>query len=60
VLLGLLESPRPMPHYSNTASYLKSSVFSSAYSEPMRLLLETNLVVRESCGAQQLTSVPKP
>ena len=59
VLLGLLESPRHMPLYSNSAPYLKSSFFPSAYNEPIRMLLETNLVVRESCGAQQLTPVPK-
>jgi LacI family transcriptional regulator len=59
LLLGLLESPRPVPMYTGTPSYLKSSFFPSAYAEPMRILLETKLVVRESCGAHQMTPLPK-
>lgn len=62
LLLGLLESPRPIPLSTNTASYLKSSFLSPAYNEPIRVVLETKLVVRESCGIQQMTpvSLPKP
>jgi LacI family transcriptional regulator len=60
LLLGLLESPRHMPLYAGTNSFLKSSFFPSASTEPIRILLETNLVVRESCGVQQLTPMPKP
>ena len=59
LLLGLLESPRHIPLYANTPSFLKSSFLPSAYPEPMRILLETKLVVRESCGVQQLTPLPK-
>jgi LacI family transcriptional regulator len=59
LLLGLLESRRHIPHYAGPASYLKSSLLSSAYAEPIRILLETRLVVRESCGAHQLTPLPK-
>ncbi len=66
LLLGLLDSPRHIPSYQNSTSYhtssayLKSSLPSPAYSEPIRILLETNLVVRESCGVQQMTPVPLP
>ncbi len=65
LLLGLLETPRHIPPYQNTAyhtssAYLKSPVLSPASSEPIRILLETNLVVRESCGVQQMTPVPLP
>ncbi len=59
LLLGLLESPRHLSLYAGTPSYLKSSFLSSAYNEPMRILLETKLVVRESCGAHQLSPLPK-
>ncbi|HLW02803.1 MAG TPA: LacI family DNA-binding transcriptional regulator [Ktedonobacterales bacterium] len=58
LLLGLLESPRHVPLYSGTTSFLKSSFLPSAYNEPMRILLETKLVVRESCGAHQMTPLP--
>lgn len=59
LLLGLLESPRRIPLYPGTPSYLRSSFLPSASTGPMRILLETNLVVRESCGAHQLTPLPK-
>jgi LacI family transcriptional regulator len=59
VLLGLLESRRHLPHYAGSASFLNPSLLSSAYAEPIRILLETNLVVRESCGAHQLSPLPK-
>ena len=59
LLLGLLESPRHIPLYSGATSFLKSSFLPSAYNEPMRILLETKLVVRESCGAHQMTPLPK-
>jgi len=59
LLLGLLESPRHLPLYPGATPFLKSSLLSSAYNEPMRILLETNLVVRESCGVQQLMPLPK-
>jgi LacI family transcriptional regulator len=59
LLLGLLESPRHLPLYTSATPFLKSSLLSSAYTEPIRILLDTNLLVRESCGAQQLTPLPK-
>ncbi len=60
LLLRLLESPRHLPAYAGTNPFLKSSLLSSAYTnEPMRILLETHLVIRESCGVQQLASMPK-
>ncbi len=59
VLLGLLESPRHLPLYPGATPFLKSSLLSSAYNEPIRIVLETNLVVRESCGVQQLMPLPK-
>ncbi len=59
LLLGLLESPRHLPPYTGMTSFRKSSLLASAYNEPVRVLLETNLVVRESCGAQQLMPLPK-
>lgn len=59
LLLGLLESPRHIPLYPSTNHFLKSSLFRTASTEPIRVLLETKLVVRESCGVQRLTSVPK-
>jgi LacI family transcriptional regulator len=60
LLLRLLESPRPLPAYAGKNPFRKSSLLSSAYApEPMRILLETHLVIRESCGIQQVASIPK-
>lgn len=59
VLLGFLESPRHRPLSSGTTPFLKSSFLPSASNEPMGILLETRLVIRESCGAYHLTPLPK-
>lgn len=60
LLLGLLESPRHLPPYPGANHFLNPALFPSAYNESLRILMETNLVVRESCGAQQLMPLPKP
>jgi LacI family transcriptional regulator, galactose operon repressor len=59
LLMNLLESPRHIPLYPNTNPFLKSSLHSPAYNEPIRILLETNLVIRESCSVQHLMPLPK-
>ena len=59
LLLWRVEKPRPLNTYPGMASYTPMPLIPSAYNEPIRVLLETNLIVRESCGVKHLTSVPK-
>ena len=59
LLLWQVEKPRPVSAYPAMASYSPLPLIPSAYNEPIRVLLETNLIVRESCGVKHLTSAPK-
>ncbi len=59
LLLWRVEKPRPVSTFPALASYTTSPLIPSAYNEPIRMLLETNLIVRESCGVKHLSSVPK-
>jgi LacI family transcriptional regulator, galactose operon repressor len=59
LLLSLLESPRPLNHGWYPGSVQSYSSFSSVkQSDPIRIRLATNLVVRASCSAPQPLSVP--
>lgn len=59
LLLGLLESPGFLPLWPGINPFLKSVLFSSAYNEPIRMVLETHLVARESCGVQHMSRCPR-
>jgi LacI family transcriptional regulator len=59
LLLWRVEKPRPVNTYPGMAAYIPMPLMPSAYNEPIRVLLETNLIVRESCGVKYLASVPK-
>jgi LacI family transcriptional regulator len=59
LLLSLLESPRPVNHGWYPGSVQSYASFSSVkQSDPIRIRLATNLVVRASCSAPQPLSVP--
>jgi LacI family transcriptional regulator len=59
LLLSLLESPRPVNHGWYPGSVQSYASFSSVkQSDPTRIRLATNLVVRASCSAPQPLSVP--
>jgi len=61
LLLSLLESPRPLSNGPYTGPVqLGTSPFSNKKSEPIRIQLGTNLVVRTSCGSPRLHSVSTP
>ena len=59
LLLSLLESPRQVNHGWYPGSVQSYASFSSVkQSDPIRIRLATNLVVRASCSAPQPLSVP--
>lgn len=58
LLLRLLESPGYLPLRPGITPFLPSVLFSSASTEPIRMVLETHLVVRESCGVQHMSRCP--
>jgi len=59
LILSLLESPRPVNHRWYPGSVQTYASFPPVkQSEPMRIQLVTNLVVRASCSALQPHSVP--
>ncbi len=53
LLFWLIETPRPVAAYPGTTPF-KSPFRSPVSTEPIRLFLETRLVIRESCGAHRL------